>query len=167
MFALAIACAYPFTKRITHLPQLVLGVAFSCGIPMAYTALRGALPLEAWLLFAANFAWVVAYDTQYAMVDRDDDLRIGVKSTAILFGAYDTRIIAALHLACIALLATLGWQRELSWHFHLGLAAALAFAAYQHTLCKTRQRENCLRAFHNNNWLGGVVFAGVVLGLVG
>ncbi len=167
LFALFIACIYPFTKRVTHLPQLVLGVAFSWGIPMAYAALGEAAPLEAWLLFGANFAWIVAYDTQYAMVDRDDDLRIGVKSTAILFGRHDTRIIAALHFACVLMLAIIGWRRGLSWHFHLGLALALAFAIYQQNLCKNRNRDRCLRAFHNNNWFGAMVFCGLVLGLVG
>ncbi len=167
LFAVFIAGLYPFTKRFTRLAQLFLGVAFSWGIPMAYAAVSGALPAEAWLLFAANFAWVVAYDTQYAMVDRDDDLRIGVHSTAILFGRHDNRIIALLHLACLAMLAALGWQRELSWHFHLGLALALAFAGYQQYLCKDRERERCFRAFLNNNWFGAMVFFGLVLALPG
>ncbi len=167
LFAVFIAALYPFTKRFTHLPQLFLGVAFSMGIPMAYAALTEALPMEAWLLFAANFAWVVAYDTQYAMVDRDDDIRIGVQSTAILFGKYDNIIVGLLHLACLSLLALLGWQRALSWHFHLGLGLALLFAIYQQTMCKHRDRARCLRAFHNNNWFGAMVFCGVVLGLLG
>ena len=169
LFAVFIAAVYPFTKRFTHLPQLVLGVAFSWGIPMAYAALTGALPSEAWLLFAANFFWIVAYDTQYAMVDRDDDLSIGVKSTAILFGRYDNFIIGLLHLACLTLLAALGWQRGFfeSWPYTLGLGLALGFAAYQQTLTKTRDRDHCLRAFLNNNWFGGVVFLGIVLALTG
>ena len=167
LFAVFIAAVYPFTKRFTHLPQLVLGVAFSWGIPMAYAALTGALPSEAWLLFAANFFWIVAYDTQYAMVDRDDDLSIGVKSTAILFGRYDNLIIGLLHLACLTLLAALGWQRGFfeSWPYSLGLGLALGFAAYQQTLTKTRDRDDCLRAFLNNNWFGAVVFFGIVLAL--
>lgn len=162
-----IACAYPLAKRVTHLPQLALGVAFSWGIPMAYIEITGALPAEAFLLFAANFAWVIAYDTQYAMVDRDDDLRIGVGSTAILFGRHDNRIVGALHIICVALLAAVGWQRALAWHFYLGLAAALAFAAYQQWLCRARDRAQCLRAFINNNWFGAAVFAGMVLALSG
>ena len=167
LFAVFIAAVYPFTKRFTHLPQLVLGVAFSWGIPMAYAALTGALPSEAWLLFAANFFWIVAYDTQYAMVDRDDDLSIGVKSTAILFGRYDNFIIGLLHLACLTLLAALGWQRGFfeSWPYSLGLGLALGFAAYQQTLTKTRDRDDCLRAFLNNNWFGAAVFFGIVLAL--
>lgn len=194
--ALPIACLYPYAKRVTHLPQLALGVAFSCGIPMAYIEVAattgevaaaagevaaavgkagaastveiiGALPAEMFILFAANFAWVVAYDTQYAMVDRDDDARIGVGSTALLFGANDNRIIAALQLTCLALLAFIGAQRGLAWHFYPALAAALALACYQQHLCKNRNRHQCLRAFKNNNWLGGTVFAGLVLGLAG
>lgn len=160
-----IACAYPLAKRVTHLPQLILGVAFSWGIPMAYMETGGALPLEALILFAANFAWVVAYDTQYAMVDRDDDLRIGVGSTAILFGRFDNRIIGALHFACAALLAVIGWQRALAWPFYLGLGAALALAGYQQFLCKDRDRDRCRRAFLNNNWLGAAVFAGLVFSM--
>ena len=169
LFAVFIAAVYPFTKRFTHLPQLVLGVAFSWGIPMAYAALTGALPSEAWLLFAANFFWIVAYDTQYAMVDRDDDLSIGVKSTAILFGRYDNLMVGLLHLTCLTLLAALGWQRGFfeSWPYSLGLGLALGFAAYQQTLTKTRDRDRCLRAFLNNNWFGGVVFLGIVLALTG
>ena len=165
LFAVFIAALYPFSKRITHLPQLVLGVAFSWGIPMAYAALNGVVPMEAWWLFAANFAWIVAYDTQYAMVDRDDDLRIGVKSTAILFGRYDNRIVALLHLVCLMLLALLGWQRDFTLPFYLALTAALAFAIYQQYLCKNRNRQQCLRAFRNNNWFGAAVFLGLVLEL--
>ncbi len=176
LFAVAIAALYPFTKRFTHLPQLALGVAFSWGIPMAYAALGateaggageagGWLPAEAWWLFAANFAWVVAYDTQYAMADRDDDLRIGVKSTAILFGRYDNRMVGLLHLICLGLLALTGWQRGLSWLFYAGLAVALVFAGWQQYLCKDRDRERCLRAFLNNNWFGAVVFFGLASAL--
>lgn len=165
LFAVFITALYPFTKRATHLPQLVLGVAFSWSIPMAYAAVNGAVPPQAWWLFAANFAWTVAYDTQYAMADRDDDLRIGVKSTAILFGRRDNFMVGLLHLVCLALLALIGWQRGLPWHFHVGLGLALAFAAYQQTLCKDRDRDRCLRAFLNNNWFGAAVFCGLVLAL--
>lgn len=165
LFAVGIAGFYPFTKRFTHLPQLFLGIAFSMGIPMAYAALTESIPLEAWLLFTANFAWTVAYDTQYAMVDRDDDIRIGVKSTAILFGKYDNLIIGLLHLACLAVLAFLGWQRGLSWYFYIGLGAALGLAIYQQYLCKHRERERCFRAFLNNNWFGAMIFFGLVLAL--
>ena len=167
LFAVFIAILYPFTKRFTHLPQLVLGVAFSWGIHLAYAALNGALPAEAWWLFAANFAWIVAYDTQYAMADREDDLRIGVKSTAILFGRYDTLMVGVLHLTSLVLLALIGNWRGLPWPFYLTLALALGFAAWQQYLCKDRDRDRCLRAFLNNNWFGAVVFLGLVVGLSG
>ncbi len=167
LFAVFIACLYPFTKRFTHLPQLFLGVAFSWGIPMAYAAERASLPPEAWWLFAANFAWIVAYDTQYAMVDRNDDLRIAVKSTAILFGKHVNFIIGLLHLICLAVLVFIGWQRGLSWHFYITLGLALAFAIYQQYLCKGHTRENYLRAFRNNNWFGAMIFCGLVLALLG
>lgn len=166
LFAVFIACLYPFTKRFTHWPQLFLGVAFSWGIPMAYAAVSGATPPQAWLLFAANCAWVVAYDTQYAMVDRDDDLRIGVKSTAILFGRRDNFMVGLFHLVCLTILALLGWQNAWSWHFYLGIGMALALAIYQQYLCKTRTRELCLRAFHNNNWFGAMIFFGLLLAML-
>ena len=162
--AVAIAAAYPFTKRVTHLPQLFLGVAFSWGIPMAYAATLQSLPPQAWFLFAANFAWVVAYDTQYAMADREDDARIGVKSSAILFGDYDNKIVAALQVVCLIILTVIGLQRELHWLFFLFLACAFGCAAHQQTLCKTRAREKCFRAFLNNNWFGGAVFFGFAAG---
>ncbi len=166
LFALLVAALYPFAKRVTHLAQLVLAVAFSWGIPLAYAAVQGALPPEAWLLFAANFLWVVAYDTQYALVDREDDLRIGVKSTAILFGRWDNAVIALLHLASVATLALIGWRRGLSWHFDLGLALALLCAGWQQYLCRERRREDWLRAFRGNNWYGAAVFCGLALALL-
>ena len=161
--AVVIVILYPFTKRVTQLPQLVLGVAFSWGIPMSYAALTNTLPLEAWWVFAANFCWIVAYDTQYAMVDRDDDLAIGVKSTAILFGRFDNLIVGLFHCATLVLLALFGWYKALSWHYYLGLLLAGCFAVYQQELCKERLRENCFRAFLNNNWFGAMVFLGIVL----
>lgn len=156
---------YPFTKRFTHLPQCILGLAFSMGIPMAYAALTNAIAFEAWILLAANFLWIVAYDTQYAMVDRDDDLLIGVKSTAILLGRFDNLVIGLLHTSAISILAVFGWMSQMSWHFYLGLALAAGLVVYQQYLCKDRVRENCLRAFLNNNWIGAMVFVGIVLGL--
>ncbi len=164
--AALLAVLYPFAKRFTHLPQCVLGLAFSFGIPMAYAALTNALPIEAWILLAANFLWIVAYDTQYAMVDRDEDLLIGVKSTAILFGKFDNLIVGLLHTAAISILAVVGWMNRLTWHFYFGLALAAGLAIYQQYLCKDRVRENCLRAFLNNNWVGAMVFFGIVLGLL-
>ncbi len=164
--AALLAILYPFSKRFTNLPQCILGLAFSMGIPMAYAALTGHLPFEAWILFIANFLWIVAYDTQYAMVDRDDDLLIGVKSTAILFGRYDNRVIGLLQVSAIAILTMVGWMNGLSWHFYLGILFAVLLAGYQQHLCKDRVRENCLRAFLNNNWIGAIVFFGIVLGLI-
>lgn len=162
-FAVFIAILYPFVKRFSHLPQMVLGIAFSWGIPMSYTAVTQTLPFEAWLVFVANFCWIVAYDTQYAMVDRDDDLRIGVKSTAILFAKRDTLIIGLLQITTLVLMAWLGWQKALSWHYYLGLILALSFVFYQQYLCKNRSREGCFKAFLNNNWFGAMVFFGIVL----
>ena len=159
-----VAALYPFAKRVTHLPQLVLGIAFSWGIPMSYTALTNTLPWEAWILFLANFAWIVAYDTQYAMADREDDLVIGVKSTAILFGKYDNLIVGLLHVITLIILAILGEAKEMSWHFYLGLTAAAMFAIYQQYLCRDRDRQRCFNAFLNNNWFGAMVFIGIVLG---
>ena len=163
--AALLAILYPFTKRFTHWPQCILGLAFSMGIPMAYAALTNAIAVEAWILLAANFLWIVAYDTQYAMVDRDDDLLIGIKSTAILFGRFDNLAVGLLHTATVSILAVVGWMNGLTWHFYLGLALAAGLAIYQQYLCKDRVRENCLRAFLNNNWIGAVVFFGIVLGL--
>ena len=159
-----VAALYPFAKRVTHLPQLVLGIAFSWGIPMSYTALSDTLPWEAWVLFLANFSWIVAYDTQYAMADREDDLIIGVKSTAILFGKYDNLIIGLLHVMTLLILAWLGHANGMSWHFYLGLTAAAMFALYQQYLCRDRDRQRCFTAFLNNNWFGAMVFIGIVLG---
>lgn len=166
IFGAMIAALYPFTKRVTNLPQLVLGVAFSWGIPMSYTALTHSLPWEAWILFAANFAWIVAYDTQYAMADREDDLKIGVKSTAILFGRFDNLIVGLLHLTALIILASLGWAKQLGMHFYLGLLAAALFAMYQQYLCRDRDSTLCFQAFLNNNWFGAMVFVGIVLGLL-
>ena len=158
-----VAIAYPFVKRISNLPQLVLGIAFSWGILMAYTALTQTLPIEAWIIFVGNFFWIVAYDTQYAMVDREDDLRIGVKSTAILFGKFDRLIIAMLQFAMLITMTFLGIRMGLSWHYYLGLCLATGFAIYQQTLCFARERERCFSAFLNNNWLGAMIFFGIVL----
>ena len=161
-----VAAIYPFSKRVTHLPQLVLGVAFSWGIPMAYTATGAGLSLETLCLFSANFAWIVAYDTQYAMSDREDDLVIGVKSTAILFGRHDNLAVALLHGLSLLLLGLLGFTNQLSWHFYGGLSAAALFAIYQQHLCRDRDRDLCFQAFRNNNWFGAMVFSGLVLALL-
>ena len=166
IIAAAVALVYPFTKRVTHLPQFVLGIAFSMGIPMSYAALQNNLPSEMWFLFAANYLWIVAYDTQYAMTDRKDDLVIGVKSTAILFGDYDNLIIGLLHLGSLMILGYIGYLNEFSTYYYLGLLAAGGFAMYQQYLCRHRQPDRCLKAFRNNNWFGAMVFTGIVLSLI-
>lgn len=164
--ALALAWVYPFIKRYTHLPQLVLGAAFGWSIPMAFTAVSESLPLNCWLLFLANITWTVAYDTQYVMVDRDDDLRIGVKSTAILFGRFDKLIIGLLQLATLGLLGVIGWQVGLGGLYYLALAGAAALFLWQQKLIANRERQACFRAFLNNNLVGMLIFIGILLSLL-
>ena len=161
--ALGLAATYPFTKRFLSVPQAYLGVAFGWGIPMAFAAQTGAVPGIAWILFAANVCWAVAYDTAYAMVDREDDLKVGVKSTAILFGRHDRAMIFVFHLATVALLALAGTRAGLGLGYHAGLTAALGLAIYQQYLMRGRDRDGCFRAFLNNNWFGAAVFAGLLL----
>lgn len=158
---IVLAVAYPFMKRVTYLPQFVLGLAFSWAIPMAYAAESNQVPPEAWLLFVINALWTIAYDTQYAMVDRDDDLKIGIKSTAILFGRFDKLIIGLLQLSVLTLLIILGSQLALSSVYYWGVLAAAGFFVYQQWLIKGREREACFKAFLNNNYVGGLVFAAI------
>ena len=158
-----LAATYPFIKRYTHLPQFYLGMAFGWGIPMAFAAQTGGVPILAWVLFAANVCWAVAYDTAYAMVDREDDRKIGVKSTAILFGRYDRAMVFLFHLLTLILLALSGALSGLGLRYYAGLAAALGFALYQQHLIRERARDGCFRAFLNNNWFGAAVFAGLML----
>ena len=162
---LTLAFCYPFMKRYTHLPQIVLGAAFSWGIPMAWAAQTGAIAPTAWLLFFANLLWTTAYDTQYAMVDRDDDLKIGVKSTAILFGHWDNAIIIALQCMAIALLVPVGILEQISGWYYLGLLAAGLLFINQYRLTKERERNNCFKAFLSNHWAGAAIFAGIVADL--
>jgi 4-hydroxybenzoate polyprenyltransferase len=157
-----LAATYPFLKRYTHLPQFYLGAAFGWGIPMAFAAQTGGVPPLAWVLFAANVFWAVAYDTAYAMVDRGDDLKVGVKSTAILFGRYDRVMIFLFHIVTIALLAMVGTLAHLGLGYYAGLVVALGLAIYQQLLIRERERDGCFRAFLNNNWLGAAVFAGLL-----
>ncbi|WP_108446234.1 4-hydroxybenzoate octaprenyltransferase [Halomonas denitrificans] len=161
----ALAAIYPFMKRYTHLPQAFLGAAFSWAIPMAFGAVLGTVPPAAWLLFAANVAWTVAYDTEYAMVDRDDDLKIGIKSTAVLFGRADRLMIGLLQGLTLALLAWAGGLLGLGGFFWLGLAAMAATFVHQQRLIRERDRERCFQAFLNNHWSGLLVFAGIALSL--
>ncbi|GAA3544006.1 4-hydroxybenzoate octaprenyltransferase [Zobellella aerophila] len=160
------AALYPFMKRVTHLPQLFLGIAFSWGIPMAFAAQSNALPVGLWLLFAANLTWTVAYDTMYAMVDRDDDLKIGVKSTAILFGRRDKLIVGLLQLATLLLLLWAAQVFALGGAFYWGLLAAAALFVYQQRLIRDRERMACFQAFLNNNYVGLTIFAGLILALL-
>lgn len=161
--ALALASLYPFMKRWTHLPQVVLGAAFSWAIPMAFAAEQEAVPPVAWLLFFANLAWTVAYDTYYAMADRPDDLRAGVKSTAILFGRHDLLIIGLLQVLTLALLAAAGQAAGLGLPYWLALGAAGGLFIHQHVLARSREPAACLAAFLHNNWAGMVVFIGVYI----
>ena len=161
--ALALAISDPFMKRFHHLPQVHLGAAFGWSIPMAFAALTGAVPLLAWLLFAANVVWSVVYDTMYAMVDREDDLQVGPKSTAILFGARDRWIIGRLQLLLLVLLVLVGLLGGLGWAYYAGLFAATWFALYQQYLIRNREPDQCFKAFLNNNWFGLIIFCGIVL----
>lgn len=160
--AVILACCYPFMKRVTHLPQLVLGLAFSWGVPMAFAAQTGELNPQAWLVFTAAVIWTVVYDTFYAMVDRDDDLRIGVKSTAILFGEQDRLITALLQVLVVFSLIIVGQRFQLSWLYELSLVVVMGLFVYQQFLIRTRGREQCFKAFINNNWVGLAVFVGIV-----
>ena len=161
--ALLLAAIYPFMKRYTHLPQVFLGTAFGCAIPMAFAAELNSVPMVAWWLFVINVLWVVVYDTMYAMVDRDDDLKIGVKSTAILFGQADKIIIAGLQVAVVGLLIGLGLQLQLGLFYYLGVLGAALLALYQQWLIKDREPANCFKAFLNNHWFGLVIFIGLLL----
>ncbi|HCB12078.1 MAG TPA: 4-hydroxybenzoate octaprenyltransferase [Gammaproteobacteria bacterium] len=160
---LALAITYPFMKRLHPLPQIHLGAAFGWAIPMAYAAVSQELPLAAWLLFLANVLWSVIYDTQYAMVDREDDLKIGVKSTAILFGKRDKQIIGYLQVALLVLLAGIGFLSGRGGIYYLGLLAASWLALYQQYLIRNRKPEECFEAFLNNNAFGLVIFCGLLV----
>ncbi len=157
-----LAIIYPFMKRYTHLPQVVLGMAFGWAVPMAYAAQTGAVPAVAWLLFIATVLWDTAYDTMYAMVDRPDDLRIGVKSTAILFGEADRHLIALIQGLFFVVMIMIGRQLHLGGLYYAGLVAAMMLAVYQLMLIYRREPAQCFKAFLNNNWLGMVIFAGIV-----
>ena len=161
--ALALAWVYPFMKRYTHLPQVVLGAAFGWSIPMAFAAVSESVPLSCWLMFLANILWAVAYDTQYAMVDRDDDLKIGIKSTAILFGRHDKLIIGILQVAVLALMVAIGGLNGLNWEFYWSVLVAGLLFAYQQKLIVKREREACFKAFLNNNYVGLVLFMGLAM----
>ena len=160
--AVAVTLVYPFTKRVFAMPQAVLGLAFSFGIPMAFAAARGEVPALAWWLLLGNLFWVLAYDTEYAMVDRDDDLKIGIKTSAITLGRFDVAGVMAFYATFIASWAALGARLGYRWPYFAGLAVAAAIALWHFTLIRTRSRDGCFRAFRLNHWLGFAVFAGVL-----
>ncbi|MGA0023653.1 MAG: 4-hydroxybenzoate octaprenyltransferase [Burkholderiales bacterium] len=161
--AAALAVIYPFVKRVFPLPQAWLGVAFGFGIPMAYAAMWKNVPVAAWALLAATMLWAIAYDTEYAMVDRDDDLKIGVKSSAILFGRGDVLGVMVFHALFLGVMTWFGWQQLRGAYYFGGLTVASALVIYQYMLIRTRTRDGCFRAFLNNNWVGCVIFIGVAL----
>lgn len=161
--ALFLAASYPFTKRFFAIPQAYLGIAFGFGIPMSYAALWGEVPLEAWLLLTANVFWAIAYDTEYAMVDRADDLKIGIKTSAITFGRFDRVAIGVCYAATLALLAWVGWQRQMDAVYYVGLGVAAAIAVYHLLLIRHRDPRQCFRAFLHNTWFGAAVFGGIAL----
>ena len=160
---LLLAGIYPFMKRVTHLPQVFLGAAFGWSVPMVFAAQTDTVPPVAWLLFTATVLWTTAYDTMYAMVDREDDIVLGVKSTAILFGDSDRQIIGVIQLMFLTCLLMIGHQVELGLIYYCGVLVAGGLAAYQQYLIRFREREGCFKAFLNNNWLGAVIFLGLLL----
>ena len=169
LVAALLAATYPLFKRFTYLPQAYLGIAFGWGIPMAFAATRGEVPAIAWLLLLANIFWTIAYDTQYAMVDRDDDRTLGLRSTAILFGEDDCRAVALLQISALATLLLVGFHPDsgLNGLFYLFLSAAAGLSLYFQQLIKNRDRQLCFKAFLRNNWWGAAIFIGIFLDLLG
>lgn len=161
--ALWLAGSYPFTKRFFPLPQAYLGIAFGFGIPMGYAAVLGHIPLDGWLMLAANIFWALAYDTEYAMVDRNDDIHIGIRSSALTFGRFDVTAVMLCYALTLLLLMAAGLLAHRGGAWYAGLAAAAAIAAYHYTLIRHRQRQDCFRAFLHNNWFGAVIFLGLLL----
>ncbi len=163
VIAVLLAVSYPFTKRFFALPQAYLGIAFGFGIPMSFAAVLEAVPTVAWWLLAANIFWAIAYDTEYAMVDRDDDLRLGIRTSAITFGKFDVTAVMLCYVITFALLAYIGLQKQFGALYYAGIVVAMAMALYHYTLIRDRSREGCFKAFMHNNWLGAAVFAGMAL----
>jgi 4-hydroxybenzoate polyprenyltransferase len=157
-----LAASYPFTKRFLALPQAYLGIAFGFGIPMAFAATQESVPLSAWVMLGANIFWALAYDTEYAMVDRDDDLKIGIRTAAITFGKFDVLAVMICYFLTLALLALVGWLEELEVWYFLGLIVAGLIACYHYALIRTRSKEGCFKAFNHNNWFGAAIFVGVL-----
>jgi len=161
--AVIVAGSYPYFKRFFAIPQAYLGIAFGFGIPMAFAAVQDRVPAVAWWLLLANVFWSVAYDTEYAMVDRDDDLKIGIRTSAITFGRYDVAAIMVCYVAALGIDLACGWLLGLRWWFVAGIVVAAGMAVYHYTLIRGRDRMKCFAAFLHNNWLGAAVFAGVAL----
>lgn len=161
--ALFLAASYPFTKRFFALPQAYLGIAFGFGIPMAFAAVQGWVPQQAWLMLVANIAWSLAYDTEYAMVDRPDDLKIGICSSAITFGKYDVALIMFFYALMLALMAYVGALMQLTWIYYVGLVLAGLLILYHFILIKNREPARCFKAFLHNNWVGAAIFAGIFI----
>jgi 4-hydroxybenzoate polyprenyltransferase len=161
--ALLVAIAYPFTKRLISMPQAVLGIAFNFGIVIAFAAVQGTVPAVAWWMWLGNLFWVLAYDTEYAMVDRDDDLKIGIRTSAITFGRFDVAAVMLCYGAALAIDLVCGWYLGLRWWFVAGIVVAAAIALYHYTLIRHRDRMACFKAFRHNNWLGAALFIGVAL----
>jgi len=161
--ALFLAASYPFTKRFFAIPQAYLGIAFGFGIPMAYAAHLGEVPAAAWWLLLANVFWAVAYDTEYAMVDRDDDLKIGIKTSAIAFGRFDVVAVMVCYAATLVIIGGVGWTLHMGWTFYAGLAVAAAIMGVHYTWIHSRERTACFKAFLHNNYVGAAIFAGVVV----
>lgn len=161
--ALFLAASYPFTKRFFAVPQAYLGVAFGFGIPMAFAAHLDTIPPTGWVLLLANVFWAIAYDTEYAMVDRADDLKIGIKTSAITFGRFDVVAVMLCYAATFALIAWVGFQMRARWAFYAGLGVATALAAYHFTLIRDRDPARCFKAFLHNNWVGASIFVGIVV----
>jgi 4-hydroxybenzoate polyprenyltransferase len=161
--ALFLAASYPFTKRFFAIPQAYLGIAFGFGIPMAFAAEMGSVPWFAWVMLIANIFWAVAYDTEYAMVDREDDLKIGIKTSAITFGRHDIAAVMTAYAVALALLGWVGIYLRMGLFYYAGLLAAAGVTLYHYQLIRERQREKCFKAFLHNNWLGAAIFAGIVL----
>ncbi len=161
--ALALAATYPFTKRFLHVPQAWLGVAFGFGIPMAFSAQLGWVPALAWWLLLANVFWAIAYDTEYAMVDRDDDIRLGLRSSAITFGRYDVAAVMLCYAAMLGVLTGIGRWMQFGIHYHGGVLVAALLVIYHYFLIRERSREGCFKAFLHNNWVGAAIFAGILL----
>lgn len=161
--AVFLAASYPFTKRFLAIPQAYLGIAFGFGIPMAFAAEQSTVPVMAWWMLLANIFWCIAYDTEYAMVDRDDDIHLGIHSSALFFGKYDVAAVMACYAVALLILFSIGQMAHFGISYYTGLLAASGIAVYHYTLIRNRRREDCFKAFLHNNWLGAVVFSGIFL----